>query len=328
MKNEKFFLLVILILTSSLILHAQGNNQSFGVSINTDIPVAGRPWTLTFIIDYPDPDDISVVMPSLKQTGAKDGEITLDRIMRSTKYDNENIQTVIEYRFNVIKSGSINLEKFIISCPYGIVETNPLLLQVQAAPEVQIQKTESPLVFRLVWEINPPQTGTVWQMEKGQRAVLSLRYHPANPRSSQDTPNPPPGIFLPEVPPGTIISLSDPAQDDQIAANIIFIPAEAGVFSFAAGTVYSGNTRYQIPALRINVKESGRNLIFDNSQEIKIQEEGTPALDYFNRQENIDRFNARRDLPRTLVFSLLISGFFIVIVTFIVIYFILRKGTK
>jgi len=318
MKN---IILTIFMFASFFTLHAQSINQSFSVTINTDIPVAGRPWTLTFIIDYPEPDSVSITMPSLQQTGAKDGEITLDRIFKQTRQDNENTQTVVQYRFNVLKSGSINIDKFIIECPYGIVETNPLLLEIQEAPEVPVRVTQTPLVLRLVWEINPPLSGTVWQMEKGQRAVLSLRHSSQN----RSVINPPPGIFLPEVPPGVIISLSEPSTSDQIAANMIFIPAETGVFSLAARTVSYENTQYQIPALRINILESSREFTAADKQEINFQEEQTSFLD---TQENIDKLNAHKYFPRTLIFIFSVSGFFIVIISLIIIYIFLRKGTK
>ncbi|MCL2209190.1 MAG: hypothetical protein FWC19_02885 [Treponema sp.] len=323
MKNnqKRIFIFAVFLFALASALHAQSRNQSFGVTINTDMPVVGKPWILTFLIDYPDPDDVSLTMPSLQQTGIKDGEITLDRILKLTRNDNENIQTIVEYRFNVLKSGRLYLEKFIIECPGGIVETNPLLLEIQPAAETPIIVIERPVVVRLVWEINIPQAGTAWQMEKGQRAVLSLRRLPSNSGSYGEI-HPPPAFFLPEVPPGVIISLSEIPADGQFAANITFIPAETGVFSLAARTLQYENTEFQIPALRINIRESAGELSSENRHEAAVQEEETPAFSFPDTQEGADR------LPRTLVFTLYIFVFFILFFSLIIFYSHLRKRTK
>ncbi|MCL2410594.1 MAG: hypothetical protein FWC97_03020 [Treponema sp.] len=210
------------------------------ISVSPETLLAGYPFTLTFLVDYPAVDDVSVITPPIY------GALTMDRFLRMPRMTEDGqVQTLIEFRLIPNVSGRIILNSFSIVTPHGVTETGLLAFDVQAI-EHNLFTT-----LHFVWENNPQQ------LSAGERAVFSLRLNNSQ-AGNRQIQLPPQTFFMPEVPPGVILSrsqLSSREIEDGYMLRLSLIPLETGEFFLPARTLEQGNIRFEIPALRIRITE-------------------------------------------------------------------------
>jgi hypothetical protein len=210
-------------------------------------PVVNNPWTFSLIVDYPYPDDVSVIEPPFP--------LSLDRIVKYSRRFDAKIQTVFEYRFIPSESGSFTIEAFTVICPDGVTKTQPFNLDISAS-----KKERALPVLRLFWEINSKQisslsTADSFQMTAGERILLILRANDRN--SPMQHEYPPQEYFAPAAPQGAILAIS-PLSEGERAAGIMLkltlIPLK-GDFRLDARTLQHENFIFEIPPLLIRINE-------------------------------------------------------------------------
>jgi hypothetical protein len=237
--------LIVFLLTPSLSLRAEENTDAeetktsdpqVFASVDPAIPVVGRPMTITLLIDYPVPEDVTVIAPSFS------GSLTLDRIAKTPRVTETRVFTVVEYRFVPVSGGRVVLESFTVVCPGGVTETGSFVLNIRREGEEPVLLTP-----RLAWE------GAPRQMAAGDRVTLVLRAGGWNSR------RPPPEFFMPPVPQGVILALSPLSEQERaggIAVKLTLIPLNAGDFRLSARVIQHENVRFTIPALNIQITGS------------------------------------------------------------------------
>jgi len=244
--NMKFRVtLIVFLLIPFLFLHAQEDTDTEEIedpgpqvftSVNPEIPVIGRPLTISLIIDYPVPEEVTVIPPSFASS------LTLDRIVKTPRVTGTQVLTVVEYRFIPTRSGRVVLESFTVVCPLGVKETESLILNIRA-------EGGEPLILtpRLVWE------GAPRQIAVGDRITLVLR------ASGWSSRRPPPEFFMPPVPQGVILALLPLSEQERaggIAVKLTLIPLTSGDFRLSARTLRDENVVFTIPALNIQITGS------------------------------------------------------------------------
>jgi hypothetical protein len=286
--------MIVFLLMFSSLLYAQEKSPEINVITYPGTPVAGQSWTLTLLVDYPDPDEVFVSPPNSEA-------LSLDRILKTPRVTGDKVQTVIEYRFTPKKSGRFILEKFTVVCPAGSVQTEPIILNRQANTEEKVTNS-----FQLDWEIDSP-------VRTGERTILTLR--------SRDSQLPPPSFFLPQTPPGLILSLMPlPEQERKtgIAAKFIIIPLETRDYFFEARSLQYENINFIIPALKINAGNTSKI----NSQELINSETVSDLENNINFIEIVDSSAGfsddsanKRILQRRFFFSFSMLIIILVIIT-------------
>jgi hypothetical protein len=286
----------------SVTLYAQEKSPEINVITYPDSPVVGQRWTLTLFIDYPDPDDVFVSPPNSEA-------LSLERILKTPRVTGNKVQTVIEYRFTPNKSGRFILEKFTVICPVGSVQTDPIILNIRENIENKVTNT-----FQLDWEIDSP-------VRPGERTILTLR--------GRDSQLPPADFFLPQTPPGLILSLLPlPEQERKtgIAAKFIIIPLETGDYFFEERFLQYENINFNIPALKINatsiINSQGLNpeVRLDLENNINFTEIVDSSADFSDDSAN------KRILQRRFLFSFSILIIILVIITpFVCLFLFVRK---
>jgi len=204
------------------------------VTVSPEVLIPGIPLNLTFVIDYSDPEDVTVIAPPLPSA------LTMDRIVRYPMMLGTQLRTVVEYRLIPNTGGLITLGSFSIQTPQGITETHSFSLIIQNP--VTEQRSA---VHRLFWEGNP--TG---QAAAGDRITLILR------AQSWTSGQPPASFFMPEVPHGVILAsqnLSAGERAGGVILKLTLIPLAAGDFNLPARTLEYNDVRFEIPALHIRV---------------------------------------------------------------------------
>ena len=227
---------IVFLLTPPLPLRAEETTDAgpkVYASVDPATPVTGKPMTITLLIDYPVPEDVTVIAPSFA------GFLTIDRIVKTPRVTETQVFTVVEYRFIPAVSGRVVLESFTVVCPAGITESGSLAVNIRMEGEEPALLTP-----RLVWE------GAPRQMAAGDRVTLVLRAGGWNSR------RPPPEFFMPPVPQGVILALSPLSEQERaggIAVKLTLIPLNAGDFRLSARTIQHENVRFTIPALNIQI---------------------------------------------------------------------------
>jgi len=233
--NAKFCVtLTIFLLVVSPVVSAQDSVPAVTVETSPGIPSVGVPWTLTLFVKHSVPDEVTVVTPQFAPS------LSLDRIVKTPGVVEAQVQTVIEYRFIPNSAGRFLLEPFTVITPNGSVETDPLVLEIRRSGA---ELRPSPLFPPIVWE------GLPRQMAAGERAILSLRIYGWSSLLPQE-------LFMPEVPPGVILTLSPLSAEERangLAVRFSLIPLEAGDIHFPARTLQYENAVFEIPALNIHV---------------------------------------------------------------------------
>ena len=229
---------IIVALIVFILLFPHVSAQSNGpaavvVTVNPEVLIRGVPFALTFVIDYPVPDYVSVIAPSFTDA------LSLERIVKYPWTFGTETRTVVEYRLIANTTGRIILNPFMVYTPQGAVEINPFVLSIENPnPQQRI------ITHRFSWE------GVPGQLAAGERITLTLR------ASGWNSPQPPPAFFMPEVPQGVILAssaVSPQERADGIALRLTLIPLAPGDFNLPARALQHEATRFEIPALRIHV---------------------------------------------------------------------------
>ena len=274
------------------------SNPQVLIQTSSEAPVTGKPWVLTLIIDYPNPDEVSVAAPSF-------GSFSLERYTKSVGLIENRYQTVIDYRFIPNSTGHFILEAFAIICPSGIKTTEPLFLNITA------ETTEvKPVVLKLAWENVPSK------IEVGERVTLSLW---ANSRNLQQLPH---GFFMPEVPAGLILSylqLREQEKADGLYAKFDLIPFEGNVF-LPSRVLQFENVLYEVPALRLTVTSR----LIENNIDALGEEAVNPQMnDEDFLLSSLTKENTKQRIIRLIYFySVLLLVIFAI---FMCLYLLLKK---
>jgi hypothetical protein len=230
-----------------MILYAE-DNPVVEVTTSPVPPVIKNVWTLSLIVDYPYPDDVSIIEPEFP--------FFLDRIVKYSRTLDTKNKTVFEYSFIPSESGSFIIGAFTVILPDGITRTVPVNLDIRPENE----KRTLP-VIRLFWEINPEKTSVLshedlFQMTLGERALLVLRSNGRN--FSLPFEYPPQEYFMPDAPEGAILALSPLSEGERnagIMLKLALIPLK-GDFRLNARTLQYENYIFEIPPLFIRVNAS------------------------------------------------------------------------
>jgi hypothetical protein len=224
------------------------DNPAVEITTSPVPPVIKNVWTLSLIVDYPYPDDVSIVEPVFP--------FFLDRIVKYSRTLDTKNKTVFEYNFIPSESGSFIIGVFTVICPDGVTRTASVNLDIHPENEKQALP-----VVRLFWEINQEKTQVLsmansFQMTAGERALLVLRTNGSN--FFLPFKYPPQEYFMPNAPEGAILALS-PLSEEEIDAGIMLklalIPLK-GDFRLNARTLQHENYVFEIPPLFIRVNAS------------------------------------------------------------------------
>ena len=213
-------------------MSAQDTGPQVSVETYPETPEVGVPWFLTLFVNNSVPDDVTVIMPPFA------GFLSSDRIRKTPRITETQVQTVIEYRFVPNNAGRFILESFTVITSEGIAETGPLVLEIRGSGAEQ-----KPSIPRIVWE------GAPRQMAAGERTALALRVYGWN------SSRPPQEFFMPEVPQGAILfssPLSAEEREGGTAVKLNLIPLD-GDFYLPARVLQHENFVFEIPALHIRV---------------------------------------------------------------------------
>ena len=238
-----FTSLLLLFLISPLALSQNAETKiKVTVTINPYDLTIGNPFTLSLLVDYPVPEDISVVMPPFA------GSFILDRYVRSPRISTSGVrQTLFEFRLIPNETGIIEIESISVITPNGIIQTEPVIFNIRGGQEGRVSS------LRFVWEAPP-------QISAGDRVTLFLRVNASGPANSL----PHPSFFMPEVPRNVILSNSSISEQDKergVVLKLTLIPLSAGNFFLPARTLQQENaqqrqqTRFEIPSLNIRITE-------------------------------------------------------------------------
>lgn len=310
-----------------MVLYAE-DNISVEVITYPESPAVNSTWTLSLIVDYPFPDDVSVIEPQFNT------KFFLERIIKYSKTLGTKVQTVFEYSFTLSVSGIFRIEPFTVIYPGGITKTIPFNLNIRPVNE----KREFP-VLRLFWEMNTEQNlflpaADSYKMTAGEHALLILRVNNLNSHSEPDYP--PQEFFMPSVPQGAILALlplSTEERNEGIMLKLKLIPLK-GDFRLSAKTLQHENLIFEIPPLFIRVNESAEKAgvtehIADTekagSSETIIQE--IPLYSELPESVNIQKVNAY-NTSRKYYFALIYSAVILVILTPIVCFLFFKNEKK
>jgi len=234
-KNTSLILLIILLLINPIQASAEDNDsEAFEVIMETSqkTPATGIPWTLTLLVNYPSPDDVDITAPLFP------GILFQERLIKIPKIKGEQVWTSFEYKFIPTGRGRVIIEPFTITCPLGIIETEPVILTIISTEE---EKTITP---KIVWENAPAR------MVQGEKAAIAIRV------TNWDKRLPGQEFFMPEVPQGVILELSqleEKERNNGLAIRLTLVPLIAGNFLLPARTLYHENVIFEIPPLQINI---------------------------------------------------------------------------
>ena len=216
------------------------------VTISPEVLTAGNPFTITLLVDYPIPEDVSVTAPSFPGSLSLDRFIRVPRVIGAGLPANEradNIKTSIEFRLIPNSSGQITLGSFLITTPQGASNTGVIILNILGGTQ-----ESAPASIRLLWEGFSGSPVLPRQITAGERLTLTLR--------ANSSPLPPPAFFMPEVPQGVILSqsvISSQEREAGIVLKLVLIPLVAGSFNLPARVLQYENKRFEIPELNIRV---------------------------------------------------------------------------
>ncbi|MDR2923918.1 MAG: hypothetical protein LBU85_11345 [Treponema sp.] len=215
------------------------------VRTSPDTPVEGSRWALTLLVDHGNPDEVNVLAPPFT-----DG-ILLDYMLKGPRLVNADSErwTAIEFRFTLTGHGTITFEPFTIMTPQGKNQTEPFTIFVERQPGSGSAGIAAR--FRLSWENVPAN------LKIGENAVVSLRVNgwknaAALPESR---------LFLPPVPMGHIVEslpLSENEKSGGIALKLRIIPLQTGVLTIENSRLTIENAIYEMPVLRIPVRQAAR----------------------------------------------------------------------
>lgn len=299
---------IILLLSINFLIDAQPAGQTeenFLVSVqySSENPIIGRPWIFTIIVDYPNPDEVTLVSPMF-------GFLALERIAKSPRLIEGRLQTAADYRFIPNRTGRFTLESFAIICPSGVASTEPVFLNIHAENE-----DAEPVVLQLVWNNAPAR------LEAGEQAVLFLQSNLKPSAEDINSGRPPYGFFVPEVPAGLILQhlqLTEEDEETGAFAKFVLIPLEGNV-NLPSRVLRHENTIYQIPPLRITVTNRPET---DFIQAESKNFQNTTREEFFLSSNMAEKNQKQRIMRLGYFYSVF---FLVIIIMFICLYLLLKK---
>ena len=212
------------------------------IQCTPESPFAGSELTLTLLVEYPNPHEVTILSPSFPESFFLDRSLKSARFMPET--DTENMWTQAEYHIKTDSPGTYTIDPFIIITPGGSVWTESITLTVRDA-----LITNAVLRPLLVWDGVPPELHT------GQSASVSLLMRGWD----SGFPLPGPFIFMPPLSEGLILEMEEPADSAGAAACVLRLrltPLGAGPLYLPARSVIYNSINFEIPSLNIKVMPS------------------------------------------------------------------------
>ena len=230
------------------------------VIIAQDTLTVGSPFTLTILVDYPEPEDVSVIAPPFPETISMEKYLRAPRVtgnptpaeIEKAKQQGQNlIHTSVEFTLIPRAAGRIELSSFSVITPEGAAETGAIILNTQYQERGQVIQS-----VRLSWE------GAPAQITAGDRVTFVLRTNPPAPVSALSlTGSLPHSFFMPEVPRGVILSqvrISQEEKESGVALKLTLIPLSEGNFNLPSRNLQYDNIRFAVPALNIRITAAAR----------------------------------------------------------------------
>ena len=237
-------LLAIMMLLSLVAVSAQQATPSHVVMHSEPgHPAAGSTWTLTLLVAHSEPNEVDVRAPHFPDA------IFLDQLLKGPRLSEETSferWTAIEYRFTLIRPGTVSFEPFTVITPRWQESTAPFSLRVLRSPDAPETRH-----YQLAWEQLPPR------LQTGESAIFGLRV--SNWRAMAVLPDA--RLFMPPVPQGCILeSVPVPAEEryQGVALRLRVIPLEAVPFVLDRRLIAHDGSMYEVPALRITVSTAER----------------------------------------------------------------------
>jgi len=196
-------------------------------------PMVNNPWTLSILVNHPNPREVNVKPPSFPSS------LALERIRTEIKLRNDERWTKVEFLFTPLKAGSVTLDPFEVSIPGEQAVTEAI--DVRFREEAGAPRLYNP---RFRWASPAP---SVFPGEKKELFLELSNWDPSM--------NVPSGVFRGRAPRNAVLEEKSPvAAGEGIYRYVIsIIPLEEGrvvlePFSFNFNT-YSLN----IPGIAIPV---------------------------------------------------------------------------
>ncbi|MCL2765830.1 MAG: hypothetical protein FWD40_11225 [Treponema sp.] len=231
----KILFISLIIFISALPHLSAQENQHIAVVITPDTLITTIPFNITLLIDYPEPEEVTVTAPAIS------APLSVDRIVTHPWTTGDRIQTIVEYRLISTGAGHITLDSFVVNTPENTMRTGQISLYFRSITGEQ--RIISPPVS---WE--GIRSGVMVQMTAGERRIFTIRANGWN------APHPPSAFFMPAVPQGVILSAQPVSAEEReggVLAKLMLIPLAAGDYSIPARVLFHENFRFDIPSLRI-----------------------------------------------------------------------------
>jgi hypothetical protein len=230
-------------------LYAQEAEKQLNVVIEVSeaSPLSGSTWAVTFLVDHPDSQEVSVRPPYYPQGFIMERVRTSVRLYSPGAAEDTDIEessrwTAVEYLFSVMAAGDFTLGSFQINAGDKQNNTAPIAVQVRSPAQPQRQLNPS---FR--WERIPSV------MTAGIAIELTLLL------SDWDTAKPAPGnLFRGRIPENSILEelpFIGPGADRLIRYPVRIIPLEKGNFILNPLVIQHEGERLEIPRLAVSVVE-------------------------------------------------------------------------
>jgi hypothetical protein len=199
--------------------------QSLLIETSAETAVVGTAWYLTFLIDYPNPLEVSVSLPPIPPGLRLEGSQKSTRYISSPAGPEEGGRarsgrwwTRIEYSFTCLSAGDWTIGSFTLHFPGASFQSAPLSLTVSDR-----ERNEGQL--QAWWEVYPES------LRPGERAVLQLGIPEGFQEEASIAILPPRNAIIEKIGPGrwTLIALggniSIEAQRLNLGDSSIVIPA-------------------------------------------------------------------------------------------------------
>jgi hypothetical protein len=279
MKEARYAGFFLLLFVRALFCHAQASGPETRIGFSPQEPVVNTEWTLSVYVNYPAPEEVSPIAPVFPEA------LKLDRIIKRPWMQDLQEWTLIEYFFIPLDPGPATIGSFGILTPAGRADTVPLAINVQGVNNVR-------------------QPGLYWgrapSLTAGKNGILHLYV--------RDGAFPLPGAetFMPALNPDMILeslAITPEERNSGLVLKLSVIPLKAGAVTFPPRTFTHGDTRYEIPGLRITVtaaQSAAHNATAPATQAFSPAQEIVPE----NAEFPVNNINANSSLPQKYTVAL------------------------
>jgi hypothetical protein len=202
-------------------------------------PAAQSEWTVSILVDYPDPSEVSVLIPELPPS------LVLDRIRTAARFVQGNGISGAQGRWTAVDlffisswGGQVSLAPFEVRVPGRRGFSPPLTAYIRDE-----SRNEGASSLRAVWEAFPSS------LRVGQSAELRLRLSPLNIRNGASV------SFQLEAPVNAILEDlgSETLRGGDIIIRFRIIPLEGPSISLKAARLSFGGASLAVPGREIRV---------------------------------------------------------------------------